>query len=287
MNVRGLAAAALAVTSVAAHRALEASPLPQVTTLEEALPSIPVLRVAALGYAPLVADYYWLRSLNEFGQNRMVRARYPNLIALMSRVLALDHKFLRAYHFAGTALTVKELDPAPSIAMLEQGLVERPDDWYIAFLLGFNRYYFAHDLAGAARALALAARSPEAPPITGPLAARLAAASGEPEVGLTLIDSILETVTDETLRRDYLERRRLLELEVALRALNQASARFTDDHRRPPADLRELVTAGLLREVPPEPLGGRFYLDAAGVVRTTNDAQRLRLHETPPPVGNK
>lgn len=281
MRVLAAGAAVLALASLAAHARLADTPLPSAPTLEEALPSVSVLRAVALGYAPLVADYYWLRALNEFGDRRMVKARYPNLIALVRRVLALDPKFLAAYHFAGTALTVKQLDPAPSIALLEQGTLQRPDDWQIPFLLGFNRYYFAHDFAGAALALTVAARHPEAPPITAPLATRLAAVSGEPEVGLALIDSILEGVTDDSLRATYLERRALLVLEVDLRALNEASSRFTEAHGRPPRDLRELVGPGLLREVPGEPLGGEYVVDDQGVVRSSNDARRLRLYATP------
>jgi hypothetical protein len=277
MRAGVVAAAVLAAASHLAHERLAATPLPGAPTLEEALPSVPVLRVVALGYAPLVADYYWLRALNEFGDLRMQKARYPNLVALVRRVLALDPKYLAAYHFAGTALTVKSLDPGPSMALLEGGLKQRPDDWQIPFLLGFNRYYFGHDYAGAARALAIAARFPEAPPVTGPLAMRLAEAGGEPEVGLALVDSILAGVTDETLRADYLERRSLLVLEVELRALNGLSARFSAEHGRPPRALRDLVDAGLLPEVPVDPFGGAYGVDAAGLVHSSNDERRLRL----------
>jgi tetratricopeptide (TPR) repeat protein len=266
----------LAVGSRFARAELESVALPAAPTLEAALPSLRALDIASLSYRSLAADYYFLQALNEFGTAEMHQARFPNLIAFVRRTLHLDPYFASAYFFAGTALTVKELDSGPSIELLQQGLRYRPDDWRIAFLLGFNAFYFAHDYVLGARALALAARHPEAPPSAGPLATRLAAESGAPEIGIDLIDSILDGLTDVTLRDEYLERRRLLVLERDLRTLNGASVEYRDRYGRPPRALEELVQAGLVTTVPDEPLGGRYFL-AAGRVETTNEARRLRV----------
>jgi tetratricopeptide (TPR) repeat protein len=264
-----------------AHQRLEANPPPTPPSLEQALPSARALDFIAAGYRSLAADYYFLRALDEFGDNHKQRARYPNLIALVRRVIDLDPKWTTAYYFAGTALTVKELDPGPSLELLERGERERPDDWRIPFLLGFNAFYFAHDYRRGAEALALAARNPKAPPAAGPLATRLAAESNAPEVGLAMIDGILPTVKDEKLRALYRERRTLLELEVDLKYLNQASALFVQANGRPPKDLRELLDVGLLQSLPDEPTGGRFFLRGSEV-HTTHDEQRLRLSDAGP-----
>lgn len=273
----------LAATLAQVSRArLEGWPLAAPASLHEALPSVRALEVMALGYRSLVADYYWMRALSHFGDQAMHPKLYPDLAAFLERVLALDPYFATGYFFAGTALTIKGMDPQPSIRLLERGLRYRPDDWHIAFLLGFNAYYFAGDYALGARALAIAARLPGAPPIAKPLAMRLAAAAGEPEIGLSLLESIVPSLTDEQLKEEYEERRRLLELELQLKHLNKASARYQARHGKPPATIGDLVGPGLLQSIPDEPLGGRYSLSSSGMVTTSNDAKRLRLTQKTP-----
>jgi hypothetical protein len=266
--------------AIGAAAQLDQVRLPMPSTVTETLPSLRALEALSLGYRSLAADYYWLRAISHFGDKRMNDFNYPNLAALMQRVLGLDPYFAAAYHFAGTALTLKGMDPGPSIELLEQGLKARPDDWQIPFLLGFNAYYFRGDLLTGARALAVAAKNPKAPPIAGVLATRLAAEAQAPEIGLTLIESILPTIKDDKLRAEYESRRQLLELETHLKYLNQAAVRYELANGRTPARLEDLLAPGLLTSLPSEPLGGHYYVDAEGRVRTTNDSKRLRLSPT-------
>jgi hypothetical protein len=239
---------------------------------------MPALRLLCLGYRSLCADYYWLRALAHFGDDGMHVWLYPNLEPFVRRVVTLDPYFARAYFFAGTALTVHGMDAHVAVELLEQGRRYCPDDWHIPFLLGFNRYYFLGDYLGGAEALAAAAKFPGAPEVAGPLAARLTAEGGAPEVGLALVDSLLEGVHDERLRQEYLSRRQLLELEVQLRGLNQAARAFAARLGRPPRTVSELVTAGFLPEIPDEALGGTFLMAADGTVKSSNDERRLRMN---------
>ena len=184
--------------------------------LHQTLPSEEALELISMTYNPVVADYYWLKTVNEFGDLEKHVARYPNLVPLTRRVLALDPYFKTGYFFAGTALTVNDLDPRVSVELLEKGLEYRPDVWEVPFYLGFNLYYFVGDFEKAAEAMATAARIPGAPAVAGQLATRLAAQAGRPEVGIQMIDSILATVDDETTRESYLQRRKILTVELHL-----------------------------------------------------------------------
>lgn len=273
----------LLLTAALAHvgqRGLDATPVPQPASIKEAMPSLAALNTMSLSYKSLVADYYWLRSLNHFGDSRMRKYNYPNIIPLVERIVALDPYFAAAYHFAGTALTIEGLDFNASVRLLEQGMRYRPDDWKIPFLLGFNSYYFLNDFVRGARALAAAARLPGAPDIAGPLAARLMAEAGQPEIGLELVDSILETITDEQLRESYLERRKLLELELHLKWLNEAAKQYELQRATKPLSVEELVGVGLLRTIPEEPLGGHYFIAENGAVESTNQKLRLRIPQT-------
>ncbi len=271
----------LAALTHTVHRPFVATSLTTPLSLRETLPSAEALKLIGLSYRSLLADYYWLRALGEFGGRETAAQKYPNLEALTRRVLALDPYFVTAYFFAGTALTVKELDPSTSIELLKTGMQYRPDNWKVPFLLGFNLYYFAHDYAAAAEALTAAAKLDGCPPIAGPLATRLAAEAGTPEVGLKLVNWMLANTNDETLRKTYEERQHLLQLEVELRWLGRAVILFQEQQGHSPKTLEELVQQGQLTHLPKDPLGGSYGIDAQGHVTTTSEAKRLRVFTAP------
>lgn len=272
------ALAGLVALTHAVHVGLDSAPLPQPTRLEETLPSPGATRFLALGQHALVADYYYLRSLDHFGDVQFHRAHYPNLEPFLSRVLELDPYHRMAYVFAGTALTLDGMEIRASNALLEKGLIHRPDLWQVPFYLGFNHFYFLQNYPEAARMLARAAKLEGAPEVAGPLATRLSAEAGEPELGIRMIDSMLEGVSDEHLKQTYLERRALLVLEVELAWLRRALERFAAETGKPAKSLDELVRAGLLERVPQDPVGGRYFIDEAGGLQTSSESKRLRVY---------
>lgn len=277
MKSFSILAAACALLAHSAHRHLDRIELPVPSTPHETFASPEALRWMSLGYPTLVADYYWLRALSTFGDDSLHTLNYPNLKELVERVVALDPDFAGAYIFAGTALTLPGMDPEPALRILAQGTERRPDEWRIPFLLGFNAYYFADDFATAADALAIAAKHPDAPAHTGLLSSLLSAEMGEPEVGLGLIEVLLAQTHDEKTREMYLERQKQLVLELHLNQLDAAIRRYHEERGRAPDKLDELVTAGLIEQLPQEPFDGEYYLGPDGNVRTTSPVDRLRL----------
>lgn len=280
MHTNSVIACVLVVTATLAHvmhERLDRLGVSHPKELHDVLPSKEALGLMSLTYDSLVADYYWLRTINEFGDIRKHRAKYPNLIALTQRVLYLDPYFKTGYMFAGTALTVNTLDPHYSVELLEKGMRFRPDAWEVPFYLGFNYYYFLGDFERAASAMAQAALVPGAPEVARGLATRLAAEAGRPEVGIHMIDSILETIDDETTRKEYIQRRNILLTELRLSWLRQAVEHYRAQQHVCPTSLNDLVESGLMREIPEEPLGGRWQIRNCQVI-TTSKYERLRLH---------
>ncbi len=259
------------------HERLDGVRLPEPDDLAETLPTLGTLKLISLGYDNVVADYYWMRSLEFFGTGKYNAVGYPLLEPLLRRSLTLDPLFKSAYLFAGTALTLPKMDPAKSNALLEQGLKYRPDVWQIPFYLGFNRYYFQQDYAGAAESLSIASKFPDAPPVIAQLATRIAAQAGRPEVGIQLIDEILERTKDEQVRASYLERRKALQLDVELQFLNRLVRRYRDEHAAEPKSIADFVRTGYLREPPNDPYGKPYRLESDGLVHSDSESARLRL----------
>jgi hypothetical protein len=284
--IKGLAfALALGGLTHAGHHLLDAQRLVPPNVVRDTLPSPEALRLLSLGHRSLVADYYWLRALSHFGDETKHTLVYPDLVPLISRVLALDPYFGGAYQFAGTALTLNGMDPKIASALLTTGLTYRPDLWQIPFYLGFNLYYFEEDYGRAAEMLARAATMKGAPPVAGLLATRLAAEAGRPEVGIRLIDTMLEGITDAKLRAEYEGRRAMLQVERDVRFLDEAIARHRQETGAPPRTMSELVRPGLLAREPIDPFGQPYALDGEGRVVLPAGVVRLRLSDTGRPGG--
>src|SRR5206468_4204094 len=122
------------------------------------LPAVPaeVARSFTFGFRALAADYTFLEAIQVHG-GRPKTSLYDEGIPsdrLLARLLAysvdIDPKFGGAYRFAGSALPRHTIDgKAAGVldaeSLLERGVRELPDDWRIAFQLGFlQSFYLGH-----------------------------------------------------------------------------------------------------------------------------------------------
>jgi len=261
-----------------AHARLDATPRKDTSFDKEVMPSTEASKLVSLGYENVVADYYWLRSISHFGGRRMHAYEYPNLLGLLELVLALDPKFSAGYFFAGSVLNTSGDHLEDAMRILKTGRAERPDNWRIAYMLGFNYYMYYQDFLKAAEFFAEAARHPEAPSVLGKFAAKLAAESQSPEIGIAMIDTLLSDIQDENLREVYMTRRALLMLEQELLSFQRIIDQYTQEFGQAPQNLNALVQTGMLRQLPQaDPVGGTYYISETGQAATTSEDKRLRL----------
>ena len=110
------------------------------------------------------------------------------------------------------------------------------------------------------------------------MAARLYTHAEEPELALVFLDRMYQLNKDEEVRGRLSARIREVTVERDLKGLNHAVALFHDRFHRDPRDLNELVSAGILPELPVEPFGGRYYIDSNdGQVKSSTPMERLRV----------
>ncbi len=243
----------------------------------EILPNVRTLRRMALGYPQVLADYYWMRALEHFGETKQHALLYPMLEPLLRRVIALDPKFASAYQFAGTALTLEGMPIEKSAALLGIGVKERPDLWRIHFLYGFVNYHYLQQYEIAALALSRAASLPGAPSFLPALASVVSAQAGSPEVGLRLLDAQLTQRTDPKVRAALKKERKLLLLEYQILSIEKALRRYQKQYGKPADNLDLLVQTGILRAIPTDPFGGHYTRYATNKVRTSSNVERLHL----------
>jgi hypothetical protein len=288
-----IALTALALASGAGALALRAhteSLRPRDANASIDVPPLPaeVARPFAFGMRSLAADLTFLETIQVHGarKNNQPEREAQHDDRLQARLLTyttnLDEKFAGAYRYAGTTLPRHTLDGKAygvldAWSLLRKGARERPDDWKIAFELGFIEAYYLGQMADAAEHLAAAARQPHAPAYLGLLATRLAADAGDLGIAQQMAETMAAEASDDEARQDWTTRLLDLKMERTLRAIDAAAKRYQVRTGARPPSVEALLAAQDLPPLPPEPHGGRFVLDPyTGEARSTA-AQRLRF----------
>src|SRR3954468_15478720 len=143
-----LLAAFVAAAATLRPRATALRPPPVETQLD--IPPVPadVLGPFSFGFRSAMADLMFLEAIQVLGANRNSVALAEGapgdrqLARLLEYATQLDPRFAGAYRFAGYAMPRPTTDGhtanvVPAVQILERGVRERPDDWRIAFVLGY------------------------------------------------------------------------------------------------------------------------------------------------------
>lgn len=237
------------------------------------MPAAHVVRASTGEFSTLVASYTVLRTLFYFGQlfdlnqrNITKRPEYAQIYYNLVQALKLDPYNEDIYYFAQATFTWDVGRIRETNRLLEYGLKYRAQDWHLPFWIGFNNAYFLKDFEQAAKYFRMAAE------ITGDnlftrLAARYYYESGREELGISFLETMLNSARDEQVRRVYQLRHDAL---VAARELRLAVEKYRKIKHILPDNLNDLVVSGFLAQIPDDPYGGSFYLDSNGQIRSSS-----------------
>lgn len=231
------------------------------------------MKRAALSYGSLVADAYWIRTLQHYGATKLGRTapsadggpQYDLLYPLLDLTTSLDPDFKIAYRFG--AVFLAEPPPAgpgrPDLAaaLLEKGLRAVPGRWELAQDAGFVHYWYMNDYARAAEWFTRASKIPGSPNWMAPLAAVTLAQGGNRESSRRLWQEVLHGAEADWLRTQATFRLEQLDAMDAIDVLQQVVATYEQRTGSPPMTWADMVRAGLLRGVPVDSRGRPFDLD--------------------------
>lgn len=168
------------------------------------------------------------------------------------------------YYVAAAILSWNDqVDAAQTI--LRRAAGARPFDWQPAFYYAFNQLHFRGDAVGASTWLRAAAAKIEDEELRLTMenfAVRWLDRANDLEFALTVVDSMIKQAKRKDFR-DYLEIR--AQRLRSLITLRKAALAFQVQNHRPPERLEELISAGLIRDIPHDPFGAGFALDASGI----------------------
>ncbi len=197
----GLVVGTLAAT-VPLNRTLEAR-APTIQSAKEnflILPRAAVLRPLLLGFHPLAADLYWLRTVQYFGGRIESHEPLPQLYPLVDLATSLDPHFVEAYRLGGLFLDIAHQVPQ-AIAIYQKGIAANPDRWELPHDLGRLSYLELKDYPEALRWWLVANRLPGRPPYLSRFIARLYTKTGALETALELWQNMYEHASNEVVRQ--------------------------------------------------------------------------------------
>lgn len=249
-------------------------------TLEEVLyiSSPQALKKLSLGYNGLLADIYWTRAVQYYGNKHHEGARNFDLLApLLEITTALDPQLLVAYEYGANFLAPKPPNgagmPERAIALEEFGIRNNPDAWQLYYNAGFIHYMELKDYAGAANVFARGAQTPNAHPFMAILAGKMAEHAGDRQMARMMWSTSYQTTKDINVRANAAAHLRALQVDEDVTNLEALTSRYQQQTGHFPSGFSDLEAAGMLRGTPRDPLGQSYKLTVDGRVelRTPDD----------------
>src|SRR6202022_474726 len=173
------------------------------------LRSSKLVKALSLEYAPLVADIYWTRVVQYFGnkhagQQLDLRLLWP----LLDVTTTLDPQLMPVYHFGSMFLS----DAPPrgagrpdlAVELLERGLKANPEQWRLYYDLGFVYYFDMKDYSKASAGFYEGSKKPNAYFWMKVMAAKIATEGGSTETSNFLWQDIYNTTRDPSVKENAL-----------------------------------------------------------------------------------
>jgi tetratricopeptide (TPR) repeat protein len=215
----------------------------------------PLAKRLSLGFNGLVADWYWMRSLQYVGGKSVnYQAMHPgqlslnDLGALDLRILPpllrlstnLDPQFMAPYEYG--AMILPTFNDEEAIALLTFGIEQNPDQWRLYQHLGYI-YWQRHDYQKAGELYLTGSKLTGAPRWMAEMGARMHLEGGSRAGARQMYQHLYEESNDDWVRKTLL--RRLLQVDsfeqrdVIRRVLGEYSARF----KRCPSSWKDISAA--------------------------------------------
>jgi tetratricopeptide (TPR) repeat protein len=233
------------------------------------LRSGPLLKVMSLEYAPLLADIYWTRAVQYYGNKHARRdGNIVELWPLLDVTTTLDPHLVVAYRFGAMFLS----DPAPqgagrpdlAIELIQRGIRQNPEYWRFYQNLGFVYYFDLKDYQKAAAAFLEGSKNPDSQVWMKVLAARILEQGETRATSVFLWNEIYQSATDPAIKQNALTHLQLIRAEADCEQLNTLAAQYEKRTGRRPSNMRDLINAGLLTRAAVDPLGFVYSFDAQG-----------------------
>jgi len=232
-------------------------------TLEEVLyiSSPKLLKHLSLGYDGLLADIYWTRAVQYFGDHLDKGAEHYDLLGpLLEITTTLDPHLLVAYEYGTNFLAANGGQPRRAIELSEFGIRNNPNEWHLYYGLGFVYCMNLKDYAKASESFLRGSKVPDAHPFLKVLAAQMAERGGDIQTARLLWTTTFQTTKDRDIRGNAVAHLRALQVDEDVPILERLVAQYRDKTGHLPQSFSDLEAANLMRGTPVDPAGHTYKL---------------------------
>jgi tetratricopeptide (TPR) repeat protein len=247
---------------------------------ELSLRSPKLVKAISLEFAPLLADLYWTRAVQYYGDKRWRKdANLESLWPLLDIATTLDPNLPITYRFGATFLS----EPAPAgagrpdlaVELLQRGIRANPEYWRFYEDLGFIYYLQMKDYSKASEAFLEGSKNPDAQIWMKVMAAKIAAEGESLGTSIFLWEEIYNSTKDPSIRKNAQTHLQLLKVRQDCRQIDALADEFEKRFGRRPARVDDLVQGGLLRRIPADPLGYAYVFGESGKAELNLDSPLL------------
>jgi tetratricopeptide (TPR) repeat protein len=239
------------------------------------------IKKLSFGYKEILADIYWMRAIQYFGErvvktvkggdgNQLlsVKPKSDLLYHYFDIITDLDPRFANAYRYGGTFLA----DPSPiglgdiekGTALFDKGRRNNPANYHLPLEEAFIYYLYAKDYEKAADLFKEASQKPGLSDFRRASLEGMAASShsegGNRELSRRIWKEIYETTTDEGRKEFALRNLKEIDAMDIEDRLTEALREYINRYNELPKSIDGLKDAGIIKQVPKEPLGGEFII---------------------------
>ncbi len=224
-------------------------------------PSGYALRTVSVGYHAPLADVVWLRFIQYYGEHRMTDARFELMYHILDILTTLDPRFLYSYTLGALMLTHDARRPDQAEALLKKGMYSNPDEWRIPFTYGFVNYIFLKEYRVAQTYFRVASAKPGAPDMARRWCAFITYLKlGDLKTSLALwmdLYNSTENPEEREIAAIYIKK---IKMQIDINFLDRKIGEYADEMGHQPTVITDLVTSGLVDEIPEEPHGESYYI---------------------------
>jgi tetratricopeptide (TPR) repeat protein len=202
------------------------------------------------GAEGLVADWYWMNSLQYMGKKiatvglenldlEDMRSLNPRLLyPYLNNATDLDPRFIPPYSYGATILPA--IDPLQAVALTEKGIANNPNEWRLYQYLGYI-YWRLGNYEKASETYGKGAQIAGAPLFMRMMSARMKTEGGSRDIAREMYNQMLAEAQDERTRQNA--ELRLLQIDSLdeIDLITAALADFRNSNNRCPANWAELI----------------------------------------------
>jgi hypothetical protein len=228
-----------------------------------------LVKALSLEYAPLMADIYWTRAVQYFGNKHAGKQVDLRLLwPLLDVASTLDPHLMPVFHYGSMYLSDAPPRGAgrPDLAaqLIQRGISANPEQWRLYYDLGFVYYFDAKDYSKASAAFYEGSKKPGALIWMKVMAAKIAAEGNSVETSTFLWQDVYNTTSDPEVKENAKVHLQLLRVQQDCQQIDELSAEFENQAGHRPARIEDLVKAGVLPAVPVDPVGYPYTLSEEG-----------------------